>query len=493
MTNRPLTNVDIAWRRMEDPANMMMITGVMVFATPLDFTRLQELISQRLLCFKGFQQVATRRNTAGGVYYWADDPDFDLNYHLQRLELDAPGDQLKLQELVSRMMSTQLDLRRPLWQFHLVDGYQGGSVLIARLHHCIADGIELMQVLLSLTTEDPDTFPPPPPEPEILPDGGESARSFARMRRAYRQAKQASSRLAQSGIGMLAHPEQALDLAQLGAGSLAALGRLLLLPPDPQTILKGSLDVAKLAAWSAPVSLEDIKLVGKITGGTVNDVLLTAVTGALRRYLLDHSQQVSHLNLRAVVPVNLRPIELDVDLGNRFGLVFLSLPVGVADPLERLHESKRRMDALKGTPEAMVAFGILYLMGMVPIEIQDIITFIFQTKATAVMTNVPGPREKRYLAGALLDSVMFWVPQAGHLGLGISIMSYAGRVWLGVASDEGLIPDPQAIAAAFEQEFAHLYTLATRMTAESPHQKMQAMAAMIDDAISTLDEILSDS
>ena len=279
----------------------------------------------------------------------------------------------------------------------------------------------------------------------------------------------------------------------MGAGSLAALGRLLLLPPDPQTILKGSLDVAKLAAWSAPVSLEDIKLVGKITGGTVNDVLLTAVTGALRRYLLDHSQQVSHLNLRAVVPVNLRPIELDVDLGNRFGLVFLSLPVGVADPLERLHESKRRMDALKGTPEAMVAFGILYLMGMVPIEIQDIITFIFQTKATAVMTNVPGPREKRYLAGALLDSVMFWVPQAGHLGLGISIMSYAGRVWLGVASDEGLIPDPQAIAAAFEQEFAHLYTLATRMTAESPHQKMQAMAAMIDDAISTLDEILSDS
>ena len=160
-----------------------------------------------------------------------------------------------------------------------------------------------------------------------------------------------------------------------------------------------------------------------------------------------------------MIPVNLRPIEDEPALGNHFGLVFLSLPVGIADPIDRLYELKHRMDALKGSSEAVVALGILGALGLSPTEIKNIIIDTFQSKATAVMTNVPGPREKRYLAGVAMDSVMFWVPQAGRLGLGVSILSYAGSVRLGVATDAKLVPDPERITEAFHHKFNELMKL----------------------------------
>jgi diacylglycerol O-acyltransferase len=243
---------------------------------------------------------------------------------------------------------------------------------------------------------------------------------------------------------------------------VTALGRLVLRWPDPQTILKGPLGVAKRTCWSAPIGMEDIKIVGKGLEGTVNDVLLTAMAGGLRRYLQGRDEPVDGLNLRAIVPVNLRRPGTEHELGNKFGLVFLSLPIGIADPVDRLAELKRRMDALKGSLEAPVAFGILNAIGMSPEAIQDIVVNIFGTKGTAVMTNVIGPREPIYLAGAPLDSLMFWVPQSGRLGMGVSILSYAGRVWMGVITDEGLVPDPDVIIAGFQTELGELLEVAQK-------------------------------
>src|SRR5450759_768193 len=157
--------------------------------------------------------------------------------------------------------------------------------------------------------------------------------------------------------------------------------------------------------------------------------------------------------IRASVPVNLRPPDQPHQLGNAFGLVFLTLPVGIVDPVRRLRAIKREMDELKGSPEALVAFGLLTVLGMVPIEVEQLGLRFFGTKATAVLTNVPGPRQPMYLAGRKLNKIMFWVPQSGHLGLGISILSYAGGVMLGVATDEGLVPDPEGIVDAFALEF----------------------------------------
>ena len=191
-------------------------------------------------------------------------------------------------------------------------------------------------------------------------------------------------------------------------------------------------------------------------GGTINDVLLSALTGALRRYLELRGDRVEGLNIRGVVPVSLRPPD-DLDgMGNQFGLVFLSLPLGVRDPLKRLATLKRRMNDIKDSPEALVAFGILGVMGLTPVQIEHIIVSIFAMKGTAVLTNVPGPRQPFYYAGELIDTLMFWVPTPGNLGLGVSIISYNGKVTMGVATDAGLAPDPENILASFAEELDYL-------------------------------------
>jgi WS/DGAT/MGAT family acyltransferase len=263
----------------------------------------------------------------------------------------------------------------------------------------------------------------------------------------------------------LLEPARLAETAKLGADGALALSRLLLMSPDPRTVFKGELGVAKRAAWSDLVPLETVKAIGQAAGATVNDVLLAAVAGALRRYLQGRGELAEGLELRAAVPVNLRSPNEPPTLGNRFGLVFLTLPVGADDPLDRLYDLKERMEAIKGSPEALVTFGILNAMGMAPDQLQEIAVGLFGSKATAVMTNVPGPRQTIYLAGAPIREFMFWVPQSGRLGLGVSILSYAGQVRLGVATDAGLVPDPEAIVKGFQEEFELLMRLVPRKAA----------------------------
>ncbi|MEO7910470.1 MAG: wax ester/triacylglycerol synthase family O-acyltransferase [Roseiflexaceae bacterium] len=421
-----LSSIDTAWLRMEDPTNLMMVTGMLVFDQPLSFARLRETIEQRLLSFDRFQQYVVY---IGGAPHWQADPHFTISAHLHRIALPAPHDQAALQELVSMLMSTPLDRSKSPWQFHLIEQYGAGCVLLARLHHCIADGIALMRVLLALTDA--------------------TAEPIAAASTAVRAAEGLRGR----GIATLLEPARRAEMAEFGARSAVALSRLLLMSPDPQTLFKGELGVPKRAAWSAAIALDDVKAIGRAVGGTVNDVLLATVTGALRRYLLGRGALVDGLEIRAAVPVNLRSPNASPTLGNRFGLVFLSLPVGTDDPLDRLYDLKQRMEALKDSPEALVTFGALHGIGRLPSQLQEVGLSLFGSKATAIMTNVPGPRETIYLAGAPVRELMFWVPQSGRLGLGVSILSYAGQVRLGVATDAGLIPDPNMLIDAFQAEF----------------------------------------
>jgi WS/DGAT/MGAT family acyltransferase len=243
-----------------------------------------------------------------------------------------------------------------------------------------------------------------------------------------------------------------------------------MLPPDPSTPLKGKLGVSKRAAWSEPISLAEVKAAGARDGATINDVLVAATAGALRRYLLWRGQDVNDLEIRVAVPVNLRPLDRGTELGNQFGLVFLPLPIGVADGRRRLVEAKQRMDELKASLQPAVAMGVLSLLGYAPSRVQPLAVEFFGSKASAVLTNVPGPREQLYLAGKPLKSTMFWVPQSGRLGLGISILSYHGQVLLGVASDAGLVPDPERIVSEFEAELAEL-TRPTRPAGRAGRRK----------------------
>jgi diacylglycerol O-acyltransferase len=450
-----MSSVDAAWLGMEDPTNLMMVTGVMALAGPVDLKRLQIVLDRRLAPFARFHQRVVRPRSRGNIPHWEDDPNFDVRNHLTHVALAAPGNDAALRKLVSDLMSDPLDFSKPLWHMHVVDGYEGGSVILTRVHHSIADGIALVRVLLSLTDASPGWKAPARPR--------HPAATAFRLPLDWLPA--AVRRGLSAGQQLAARPDRVLDAARLGIHGAYRLGRLVVLPPDPATVFKGDLGRRKRAAWSETLPLEDFKAIGKAYGATVNDVLVGTTTGALRRYMERRGQTTAGVAIRASVPVNLRPLDRAHELGNAFGLVFLTLPVGIADPARRLRAIKKEMDGLKQSPEALVAFGVLSVMGMAPVEVEQVGLRFFGSKATAVLTNVPGPRQPLYLTGRKIDKVMFWVPQSGRLGIGISIISYDGGVMLGVATDARLVPDPQHIVEAFKVEFEAMRAAAAKLGA----------------------------
>ncbi len=424
-----MDNVDSAWLRMEDSTNLMTITALMVLEGRLDFARLKELVEDRLMIHDRFRQKVVESTLPLGKPRWVEDEHFTLRYHLRKVALAAPQDQRALQDLVSDLMSTPLDRSRPLWQIHVVEEYGDGTAIIIRLHHCIGDGIALVRLLFTLTDEEPES-------PPVIRTGRKGAAAGARSLPAA---------LLNQGREALVNPEKLAELLQGGAGAVNVLARLIQRPADPKTAFKGRVSITKKAAWSAPIPLDDVKRIGKSMGATVNDVLLAVATGAMRRYLIGRGDHVEGKDIHAVLPVNLRPEEELGKLGNRFGLVFVALPVGIDDPLKRLARIHRRMTRLKRSPEAGVVFSVLQLLGIAKPELLALGVDFFGSKATLVMTNVPGPRKHLYFAGQKLRNMMFWVPQSAHLGLGVSIFSYAGEVRVGVAADAALVPDPDTL------------------------------------------------
>jgi diacylglycerol O-acyltransferase / wax synthase len=428
-----MSSVDAAWLGMEDPTNLMMVTGLLVLDGKVDPKRLRTLLDRRLTPFQRFHQRVVRPATRANLPHWRDDDEFDIANHVSHVALPAPGGEKALRQFVSEQMSTPLDMTKPLWHVHLIDGHDGGSVVLARIHHSIADGIALVRVMLSLTDASPNGS-----RPRRTATGTERHGPFEWLEQ------------------LADNPGKVAEVARLGATGALRLGRIVLLPPDPATTFKGKLGRRKRASWSSPIPLDGFKAIGKAFDATVNDVLVTTASGALRRYLEHRGEPTRGIAIRASVPVNLRPLDQAHKLGNSFGLVFLTLPIGIADPVRRLKAIKKEMDELKRSPEALIAYAVLNVLGLTPVQVEKLGLRFFGSKATAVLTNVPGPREPLYLAGRKVDSVMFWVPQSGRLGLGISILSYAGGVMLGVATDEGLVPDPERIVAEFEREFKAL-------------------------------------
>jgi len=450
---RPFTAVDTAWLHMDNPTNLSLICGVITFEEPLDFNRLCKTLDDRLNRYPRFKQRV--REYRIGPPFWEFDENYNIKNHLYSVSLPDPANHVTLQQMVSEMMSQPLDFSKPLWELIYVNNYEDRSALICRFHHCLADGIALVQVLLSAT----DFEPNPQPKGYVEDDAysiDPLVQIFVPVVKFTRglQKKYISTRKFLSyGFDVVTHPTQLLPLVSQGLAGGEALGKLLLMPPDPKTILKEECGIPKKAVWSKSVKISDVKKVGQVRGATVNDVLMTSITGAIQRYLFERGEDVHGLNIRAIIPVNLSAnIDLD-NLGNNFGLVFLSLPMDIEDPAKRLIELKSRMDRIKLTPEAVVAFGILNFMGISPTMIEDLIRDMFGEKGSVVITNVPGPDVPLYLAGGKIDGIMFWVPTPANLSIGISILSYAGDVIIGVAVDEGIIPDPERIIQGFTDEF----------------------------------------
>lgn len=322
-------------------------------------------------------------------------------------------------------MSTPLDADRPAWQFHLVRDYGGGSAVIARLHHSLADGIALARVILALSD-----------------DGDDAADGPSR-----------------AGGGVGARVRAAAGAVRLAVTTVATLGSIALLSPDPHSVFRGRLGTAKLAAWAEPLTVDEAKVLARAHGGTINDLVTAAVAGGLRRYALDRGRPPG--DVRVFVPVDLRRgAPVPPDLGNRFGLLLLPLPVGAADPRARMRRVVRTTTRLKAGPMAAATYTILGGLGVAPRLVQDLVVRFLATKGSAVMTNLPGPRQAVRIAGAPLAGVVPWVPQAARMAIGLSVFSYAGQVVLGVAGDEQVVPDPEALLEAVVAELDALRRLA---------------------------------
>ncbi len=472
MGRERMSTVDTAWLRMDSPTNLMMIVGVHVFETPISYEKLRDVVTLRLLQYRRFRQKVVT-DAAGS--WWVDDEHFDLGQHLHRVSLPGKGDKAELEKYVGALSTESLDATRPLWQFHLVENYGSGNALVARIHHCIADGIALIGVMLSMTAPTAEASLKTPDTPSWIKTRKSADNAnvwedfFAPVTQVAVKAINATSGAAARAIGqtggILQDPEAAMSMmsgkamgfAQVAAHIAKDAAQIALMQSDTSTSLKGKPGRAKMVSWNEPLPLDEVKAVGKALGCSVNDVLLSCVAGAIRSYLIAQGDKVApDAELRAMVPVNLRPAGKEHQLGNKFGLVPLTLPIGIGNPLARLYEVRRRMGELKGGYQAVLAMAVLGMVGAVPRSLQHMVLNMLSSKATAVMTNVPGPSQPLYMAGAKMTQVMFWVPQSGDIGLGVSILSYGGGVQFGVITSKKLCAHPSQIIARFEPEFEKL-------------------------------------
>ncbi len=466
-----MSKVDTAWLRMDSPSNLMMIVGVWILRPGITHAALAERVRERLLPYRRFVQVA-REDAAGA--HWMDDTDFRLERHVVTHTLTrqrGQSEQDALQDRVAELAMQPLDHQHPLWQFELIEQYDGGSALIARIHHCIADGIALISVMMSLV--DGGALPPQRKKTKPPRAGLDAAEDWVAdtlirpLGDLTARALEVAGGGAAKSLALLAAPQQglndtlgqAMELARMGGQLASDLAALALMPDDSPTRLKGQPGRAKRVAWCEPIPLDEVKAIGKALNCSVNDVLLSCVAGAIGAYLRAHGDNTQGQEIRAMVPINLRPMADAWKLGNRFGLVPLVLPIGIDNPIERVFAVRERMNDLKGSLQPLLTFGLLSVAGLLVKPAQDAMLSLFGRKTTAVMTNVPGPAHKMKLCGATLEQTMFWVPQSGTVGLGVSILSYGGGVQFGVIADTTLCPDPQRIIDQFTPEFARLLTL----------------------------------
>lgn len=463
MSRDYLSMADYALLRLDTPDNPMIVTALMVFETPLDIQRLKTHLAETLLHHKRFSQHVVLPRSPFQLAYWEDDPNFDLDQHIHIIHTPLPEDPTLLQEFSSRLMSLGSNFLKPLWDFFVLERYGAGSALLARLHHSIADGITLVKIMLSATqtSSEDDTI-------RQLPDGISLAKNFS------------PTEIVKSRLDRIRLRQNLKNSLQLGASAANAALALLFSPPDKSNLFKGQVDINKRAAWSAPIPLDQVKLISKTFGCTVNDVLLSTLSGALRRYYSYRDQTAEIDTLHSFVPVDLRRVERrkGVDFwstpmsdvaGNLFGFAVLALPIGVVDPITRLNVISQSMDLLKASGEALISFWILNLLGIAPGKIEDLAARFWLTKGSAVMTNVPGPSKKLYLAGAPIKTLIGWVPQSGDIGLGVSIFSYNREVCLAIASDQALVPDPERIINFFVEEYQDLLLRAEHTAAISAY------------------------
>lgn len=454
-----MTALDAAFLLVEDeePDVSLAISSIAVFeGPPLSAEEFTALYAERVPRIPRYRQKVHTIPLDLGPPVWLDDEDFDLGHHLRRTALAAPGGDAELAALMGRLMSRRLDRSRPLWETWLVEGLKDGRwALVSTIHHCMADGVsgtDLYHAILDRSAESrlgrPEAWRPGH-QPSTL-----TLTASALVRLGVLPVQQGVAL-----AGALRHP---IALASQVARTARGLHALPLHPVDASS-LTGPVSAHRCFAFSR-ASMTDVQAVRQAFGGTFNDVVLAAITGAFRALLLSRGEPLHGRSVRTLVPVSVRAPGDEGSRGNQVSVLLADLPVDTADPLERLTLVHRRLAALKTSDEATAVAAVTALSerGVYPLvgAVYRAAARLPQRSLTTVTTNVPGPREQLYALGRPLREIIPYVPIASSIRTGVSIMTYRGGITFGVTGDEDTVTGVGTLAHGIAQSLAELVALA---------------------------------
>ena len=439
MSDERLSALDASFLQGENESAPMNVGGVDVFAgPPPSIEDFAAHIEGRLHLLPRFRQRIASVPLGLGRPSWTDDTRFRLSYHLRHTALPAPGGPEQLQTLFARILEQPLDRGRPLWEMWLVEGLEGGRfAVLHKFHHTLVDGIASVDVLQTILDSEPDAESESEPR-TWKPQRGPSRVSLLAGAVAERAAP---PELVSSLSALARHPRRTAGQtagALAGLGTVVGRGALRFAPRGPYNRKVGP---HRSFSWQSE-SLADFKAVKDALEGSLNDVVLAAVAGALGAHLRARGEATAGLELQVFVPVALRTGSGE-ETGNEVSGLRVPLPVGMTDPIERFERINTAMEELKDSAEVVAGSTVIELSGLAPPALGDRLSQIgdVQRYVNLVVTNVPGPPSKLYLLGRELEAVFPLVPLGANLGLGVAIVSYAGGIFFGFTSDPDIVPD----------------------------------------------------
>src|SRR5215203_1375380 len=450
-----LTRLDASFLYLEEPDTPMHVGGVLILEKiPGGVEALATLIEARLSLVPRYRQRVAEVPGHLANPVWVDDPDFDIAFHVRRSGLPRPGSEAQLLDLVSRLMSRPLDRTRPLWEAYLIEGLTGNRVaVVTKTHPALVDGLSAIDIGQVLLDVEPDA---PAPErvdwrPERPPNGAQL------VWQALDEYVRRPSAIVDTARGAVSDVRStAARLSGVAGGLLRTARKTLLAAPDSP--LNAPVGRQRRVAV-ARAELDDIKAIRKVHGGTVNDVLLNVVTGALREWLLSRGEPVvGGTSVRALVPVSMH--DEDATPGNRVSSYLVDLPVGEPNPRVRLTRLSYAMRGVAAHGQSVSADNIIALTGFAPPTLHALgaraARGLSRRLFNVVVTNVPGPQMPLYAAGSRMLEVFPVVPLARGQGLSIGMTSYDGRVFFGLNAERDSVGDVDVLADLVEQEVAEL-------------------------------------
>ena len=451
-----LTGLDASFLHLEDGASHMHVAGVMLFeGSPPPYDDLLEAIERRLGLVPRYRQRLAFVPLGQGRPRWVDDPHLNLRYHVRATALPAPGSEQQLKELTGRVFAQQLDRDKPLWEIWLVDGLEGDRfAMLSKTHHALVDGISGVDIMSVLFDTSPDPAAPTDTGERWLPRPLPSAAQL--LGEALVERATIPGELARSVRAVFRGPQrvaEGLRDAAVGVGAMAWAG----LNPAPPTPYNKPIGPHRRFTW-VRANLVDIKAIKDELGGTVNDVVLSTIAGALGRHLRRRGQNTDGVELKAMVPVSVRADVERGALGNRVAAMMAPLLVWCQDPVARLDIVREELKGLKSGGQAVGAQVLTDLSGFAPTTVMAQASRVMarQRFFNLVITNVPGPQIPLYLAGRRMIDPFPMVPLAKNQALGVALLSYAGRINFGLVGDYDLMWDLDDFADDVRDSLAEL-------------------------------------